>query len=205
MDDYWLKETLVEANHPTIIGKDMQVFDDGNTRGRKKSPLLAIQHNNYHNDPKAVLRDPDNLDFRLKEGTVLVNGGYELSSNDVPWKTIAFTGRYSSDAAPNIGPYRVEKEYYRIPGFQFPQASTPIPCDGTRNAKRDCDLMWLAGYGADKHIVYVGHSKTEVEQATSGGKKIEGNKNIYSFAEELEKGETIYWRVDALMGTHVIK
>jgi len=205
VDDYWLKESPVEANHPTIVGKDMQEFDDGNARGRKKSPLLAIQYNNYHDDPKEVLRDPDNLDFRLKEDVSLVNGGYILSNKDVPWKEMAFTGTYSSDVAPNIGPYGVEKEFYWIPGFQFTHASTPIPLNGTKSAKVDCDLMWLAGYKADKHIVYVGNSKLDVEQAITGGKEFRGNKNIYTLTNALAKGETIYWRVDAVTNTKIIK
>lgn len=205
VNEYWLKETPVEANHPTIVGKDMQVFDDGNTRGRKKSPLLAIQHNNYHDDPKKVLRDPDNLDFRLKEGTSLVKGGYELSKNDVPWKDVPFTGTIGKNNVQNIGPYGAEQDYYWIPGFQFPNASTPIPVSGTKTAKKDCDLMWLGGYKAEKHIVYVGSSYEEVEQLQKGGKNFDGVNNICSFERDLEPGETIFWRVDVVHSDKVIK
>ena len=78
---------------------------------------------NAAGDVRKLLRDPDNLDFRPKQGSDLVAKG--------------------------IGPYGQESiehgGYYWIPGCQQLVASMPIPPDGTTTAKCDADLMWLAG------------------------------------------------------------
>ncbi|TLX74325.1 hypothetical protein E9993_12605 [Labilibacter sediminis] len=205
VEDYWLKETEVSSDHPTIVGKDIQVFDDGNQRGRRKSPLLAIQRNNYHDDPSIVLRDPANLDFRLREGISLIDGGYTMTYKDVPWKDVVFTGADTWINQPDIGPYEANDKHYWIPGFKFPYASTPVPMNGTITAKKDCDLMWLSAYDTDKHIVYVGRSQSDIENAKEGGKVFVGDNNIYSFNHDLRPGETIFWRVDAIRNNDVIK
>merc|ERR1739845_67336 len=78
------------------------------------------------------LRDPDNLDFRPRKGSqvaVVGAGPYSLAESD---------------------------DTYWIPGRQEWRASTPVPPHGTRTAKPDLDLMFLAAYGCDTHQVYFG-------------------------------------------------
>ena len=89
---------------------------------------------------------------------------------------------------------------YWIPGYQAPHASTPIPVDGTKTAKRDCDLMWLGGYKAASHDVYVGTSRRAVAGATrktSRGAASRVTSNLFD-PGRLVPRRTYYWRVDAV-------
>ena len=211
--DFWLKETPVGPDHPTMIGSSGGVFDDGNhKRNLKKSPILSVLRNNYYDDPYTILRDPDNCDFRLKDGVKQINGGYVITQNDVPWKTVPFTGTGTWTGKPNIGPYESNTEYYWIPGFKYAHASTPIPTDGTQTAKLDCDLMWLGGYRADRHQVFFGTSLKEVESAVEGSRLMVAELpetsnivNLHRLGIALRPNHTYYWRVDAIREGKVIK
>ena len=140
--------------------------------------------NNINGDVRSILRDPDNFDFRPKQGSDLVTKG--------------------------IGPYGQESMkhggVYWIPGRQQMVASMPIPPSGTTTAKCDTDLMWLAGYDADNHDLYLGTDKSAVSSANSTSH----SNNVHYFSElkvptnvvEIDKyrikpGTVYYWRVDA--------
>ncbi len=209
-NDYWMVETKVEPGHPTIVGQGESFFDDGNARGKRKAPLLAILRNNYHDDPHPVLRDPENLDFRPKAGSPLVDGGYAVSPADVPWKDTPITGSSMwRGRAPDIGAYEAGSDHYWIPGFQFAHASTPVPPDGSRTAKPDCSLMWLGGYQAESHHLYAGFSADQVETAGVDDPAYRGcftgNANVFDFDAMLPSGTTIFWRVDAERVGRIIK
>jgi len=172
-------------------------FDDGTVGGNRPAPVLAVQRNNYMEDATAVLRDPANLDFRPKRDSKLIDAGCVLSNNDVSWKDVPFTGSDRTlGSGPDIGAYEYGDKVYWIPGFQFPHASTPIPPDGTKTAKADCDLMWLAGYKANRHDVYFGSSAPEIAKSTRPAKTLRGDANIFS-PGPLVPGKTYFWRVDA--------
>ena len=208
-DDFWLNETVVPKTHPTSVGKEGTAFDDGTKRGKRQSPLLAIRKNNCFEDAAQVLRDPANLDFRLKNETKLIDNGYRITKRDVTWKEVAITGSDLWEAEPDVGAYEYGSSHYWIPGFKFPQASTSIPPDGTTTAKSDCSLMWLGGYKAQNHHLYRGVSKREVRQAEKSDRAyrgtFEGDRNIYQFERPLPAGSTIYWRVDAERDGQVVK
>ena len=132
------------------------------------------------------MRDPDNLDFRPKlKSDLLVDG---------------------------IGPYGKESTShggtYWIPGRLSVQASTPIPPNGTVTAKCDADLMWLAGYRADKHNLYLGTNRTAVEMATGPTADVSFDQlkvpaNVVTPPGQLKPGVVYFWRVDALVGESV--
>jgi hypothetical protein len=189
------KRTLVANN---IVPMFSAGIDDRiDTRPRKRAKVLSIMKNNFTDNPVEHLRDPENLDFRPKAGS------------DAPWKKIPITGSESFiDKGPDVGAYEYGAKVYWIPGFQFANASTPIPPDGTTSAKSDCDLMWLGGYKADSHDLYFGASAKEVEKATKSDpefhKTFNGWENIFE-PGELEPGKTYFWRIDAVRDGKKIK
>ncbi|VGO16373.1 hypothetical protein PDESU_04964 [Pontiella desulfatans] len=201
-EDYWLKETKVPDTHPTLIGKNGGEFDDGHARGPKKSPVLAILKNNVLEEPSSMLRDPSNLDFRPKTGSALIGGGVKLTENDVLWKEVPFTGSNAwKKRAPSVGAYEAGAQVYWIPGYKFSHASTPVPPDGTVTARPDCGLMWLGGYLADTHHLFVGTSAEVVERAEKLDPAYRGSfkdeRNVYAFNKALPAGTQVFWRVDA--------
>lgn len=205
IDNYWMEETKVPAGHPVSIGKQTTFFDDGNEKANRKSPLLAILRNNYFDAPQTILRDPENLDFRLKDDSEHIDAGFTPTRKEVPWKSIAFTGSETWQNQPDVGPYESNDKHYWIPGFQFECASTPVPPDGSQTAKSDCDLMWLGAYKVKEHHFFVGLSEEELEEADKPTAIFMGTDNIYSFPENLKKGQSVYWRVDAVSDKVTVK
>ena len=63
-------------------------------------------HNNRTDSVTEDLRDPENLDFRPRAGSPLVDAGYRLGPDEVPWKDTAIVGMGSFvGEAPDIGAY----------------------------------------------------------------------------------------------------
>ena len=145
---------------------------------------------------RTQLRDPDNLDFRPRAGSDLVDGG--ASMDGYPFRHLG--------KAPDIGPYEYGDTEYWIPGRQRCRASRPVPPDGAADVKLDADLMWLAGCGARRHHIYVGSSESAVQAATRKSplyRKTQVN-NIFT-PGLLKSDTTYYWRVDAVEGASVIR
>ncbi len=201
------KRTLVANNiAPTFSAG---IDDRIETRPRKRAKVLSIMKNNFTDNPIEYLRDPENLDFRPKKGSPLIDAGYRIRKSDVPWKKIPFTGGESSiGKGPDIGAYEYGAKIYWVPGFQFAYASTPVPPDGATTVKSDCDLMWLGGYKANSHDLYFGTSAKEVEKAKKNDpefrKTFHGCENIFE-PGELEPGKTYFWRIDAVRDGKKIK
>jgi hypothetical protein len=208
-DEYWMSETKVPDGHPTIVGQGASFFDDGNETGPRKAPLLAIRKNNSHVKAEELLRDPANLDFRPREDSGLIDAGHTITREEVKWKDIPITGSSDWKDAPDIGAYESNPDHYWIPGFKFAHASTPVPPTGSTTAKPDLSLMWLGGYMAMEHDLYIGHSEDAVADATRESKQYRGtfigNKNICSFKNDLPVGKPVYWRVDAVRDGEVTK
>jgi len=122
------------------------------------------------------LRDPDNLDFRPREG--------------------------SQVAEANAGPYSLKESAttYWIPGRQEWKPSTPVPPHGTKTAKADLDLMFLAAYGCDSHEVFFGQSASSLK---SLGKLGSGQNVKTPSTSALSPGQ-YYWRVDALCVSTIV-
>jgi hypothetical protein len=200
-DTFWMKESKVPEGYISE-GDTGKHFDDGNPSGRRHSFVLAIRKNNYMEPAETVLRDPANLDFRPKKGSVIIDKGHILNKMDVSWKTVDFTGsREIEGQRPDIGPYEDGIVSYWIPGFKFPHASTPVPPNNSVTVKPDCDLMWLGGWKCNNHYLYVGFERDDVADATPNDPAFQGmfrgDRNIFNFHNDLESGMTVYWRVDA--------
>lgn len=149
-----------------------------------KSPIPGKDSENFVGDKlghdlRTYLRDIDNMDFRADETSGLADRG--------------------------VGPYGAECQgpqgMYWIPGRQELAATNPIPPNGTSTAKCDADLMWLAGYSAQVHNIYMGTDERGVATAgpsspeARGQLKVPGN--IFS-PGKLKQGQTYFWRVDAV-------
>jgi hypothetical protein len=178
-------------------------------RGKGKAKMLATLRNNITGDISQHLRDPENLDFRPKKDSPLIDAGEVIRPADVKWKTTPITrSAQIIGEGPDVGAYEYGSPHYWIPGFKFAHASTPVPPDGTTTAKRDCDLMWLGGYEADAHDVYFSASSDEIRRAKKGDpafrKTFVGSVNIFH-PGALERSRTYYWRVDARRGDETIK
>jgi hypothetical protein len=178
-------------------------------RGKGQAEMLATLKGNVNGDIAGHLRDPENLDFRPRRGSPLIDAAVRISPSDVPWKTTAITvGSEIVGDGPDIGAYEYGAREYWIPGFKFSHASTPVPPDRTMTARDDCDLMWLGGYKFDMHDVYFSASADEVRRGTKGDpafqKTFVGSANIFD-PGALEPGRTYYWRVDARRGGKLAK
>jgi len=171
------------------------------TRPGRDFPLPGSADHNWASDVTArdirtQLRDPDNLDFRPRAGSDLVDGGALMDG---------YPFRYLGKA-PDIGPYEYGDTEYWIPGRQRPGASRPVPPDGATGVKLDADLMWLGGYRAGRHDVYFGLDRAAVQAATRHApayRKTQAN-NIFT-PGLLQSNTTYYWRLDAVRGASVIK
>jgi len=152
-------------------------------RSKRRAPTAPFpgkQRNNwigYTFDPQRAtrdeLRDPENLDFRPKPGSVL--------------------------AAKGIGAYPTEASHYWIPGRQLDRATRSIPPDGAASVRADADLIWLEGIDAVRHEVYHGPDRQAVASAAPDSPEHQGTfKNNICSPGTLKPGQTYYWRVDAV-------
>ena len=119
------------------------------------------------------MRDPDNLDFRPRPGSV--------------WD------RYGIGAYDAVGHGGV----YWIPGRQEWRASEPIPPDNATGVKVDADLMWLGALGATAHRVWAGSSAADLAQVAQFDN---ADSNVaMPPGGSLDYGRAMFWRVDALV------
>ena len=149
--------------------------------------LKAVPGNEFaHSTP--CLRDPDNLDFRPRQGSELVDAG----STEVGMK-LDYLGK-----APDIGPYEYGAKDYRIPGRQVDRASRPIPPNCSTTVKADADLMWLGGRKAVRHRIHVGVGGADLTF------RREQKNNIFD-PGPLEPGASYRWRIDTVTNEGVLK
>ncbi|MDC3011001.1 Ig-like domain-containing protein [Synechococcus sp. AH-736-G21] len=134
------------------------------------------------------LRDIKNFDFRPRSDSTFIDAG-----THIPGFTDGFKGN-----APDIGAYEYGDENYWIPGYRTKKAKTPIPLNGSENAKLDADLMWLKGRNAISSDIYFGKDLNDLE--------FQGNQsnNIFTPNEPLEAGQTYYWRIDTVTDKQTI-
>ncbi len=191
-------------NHDTITRNNIAAMLSGSrTKPAKDFPIPGHASHNWSGveakrEVRTQLRDPDNLDFRPKAGSQLVDAG----STEVGIE-LEYLGK-----TPDIGPYEYGDRHYWIPGRQGPAASRPIPPDGNSGVKTDADLMWLAGYKAESHDLYFAASEAEVARSSKGGeayrKTFTGKNNIFT-PGPLNPGATYFWRVDAVREGKTVK
>ncbi len=189
-------------NHKTITRNNLtNKFSGHRVKPGKDYPIPGIaDHNwagNFRNaDMKSQLRDPENLDFRPRKDSDLVDAGALIKGKNIPFE----------GAAPDIGAYEYGALNYWIPGFQDEITSVAIPKNNTLTAKADADLMWLPAYKSTASHIYFGTDFEKVTAATSDSEEYKGKQknNIYT-PGALSSGQTYFWRVDALVGGIVVK
>jgi hypothetical protein len=182
-------------NFSTITRNNIAgTFSGHRTRPGSDFPVPGITDHNWTSDVtgrdiRTQLRDPDNLDFRPRLTSDLVDGG--LLMDDYRFQ---YRGK-----APDIGPYEGGDTEYWIPGRRRRHPSQPVPPDAATDVKRDADLMWLGAYGAECHHVYFASSRTEIEAATPDSPVYRKTQENNIFAPGLLKPDTTYyWRLDAM-------
>jgi hypothetical protein len=189
-------DTIIQGwNYETITRNNISnKFSASRTKPGKDYPVPGIVDHNWSGnfkgaDVRSQLRDPDNLDFRPKKGSEIIDAGEKLEG-----KEIDFIG-----SAPDIGPYEYGDPNYRIPGYQADRARRPIPPNEAVNVKTDADLMWMEGYKSNSHHVYFGTDPEKVELANENSDPHKGrfSNNIFS-PGDLIPGHTYYWRVDVV-------
>ncbi len=189
-------------NHKTITRNNLtNKFSGNRTKPGKDYPVPGIVDHNWAGnfkgaDMKDQLRDPDNLDFRPKKDSELVDAGALIEGKNIP-----FLG-----SAPDIGAYEYGDTNYWIPGFQDTKASVAIPKNKTITAKTDADLMWLPAYKATSNHVYFGTDKAKIVVATQNSSEYKGEQknNIYT-PGILKSGQPYYWRIDSVVNGTVLK
>lgn len=181
-------------NFSTVIRNNIAGMLSGDIRRPVKDfPLPGIASHNWSGveakrDVRTQLRDPDNLDFRPRRGSELVDAG----STEVGMK-LDYLGK-----APDIGPYEYGAENYWIPGRQLDRASRPIPPNGSTTVKADADLMWLGGRRAVRHRIYFGVGGRDLAF------RLEQENNIFD-PGPLEPGVSCRWRIDTVTNEGVLK
>ena len=124
------------------------------------------------------LRDPHNLDFRPRPGSIWAQKG--------------------------IGAYDpvVAGEHYWIAGRQEWRPSTPVPPDGAVRVKPDADLMFLSATGNVQAYKVLAGSSTSSLSAID---VLQGDSNIATPPANLMGwGQTVHWRVDfRLVGSRI--
>ncbi|WP_413357799.1 SUMF1/EgtB/PvdO family nonheme iron enzyme [Prochlorococcus sp. MIT 1201] len=143
--------------------------------------------NDLGNNVRNQLRDPDNLDFRPKQNSVLIDQGTHISG---------FTDHFIGDA-PDIGPYEYGDLDYWIPGYQAEKASMPIAPNGSITVKQNADLMWLEGREAISNDIYFGSSVETLEFQHNQ------ENNIFT-PSNLEQGQKYFWRIDTVTDDQLI-
>ena len=156
-------------------------------------PINASIENCKIGSVRDVLRDPDNLDFRPKLHSEVVGTGTRLDG-------------FTKNSLVDIGAYDSEDEDYWIPGRQLKKASRAIPPNESKSVKESVSLMWLPAYKSSSNYVYVGNRGDAVNRASQVSPEFKGKfeNNIYNM-EEVQKGNTYYWRIDSLVGGKVVK
>ncbi len=130
---------------------------------------VAASSRNSAGGVREQLRDPDNLDFRPRPGSV--------------WERMG------------IGAYDVDAHMYWIPGRQEWRASTPVPPDGAKDAQNRAELMFLGALGAEAHRVFASGGRTDCPAQVA---ELPAPRNIAPLPAGLTQC-AVSWRVDALV------
>lgn len=167
----------MSINHNTFVEYNAADIANGGVHNKKLYPLSGELKDNIIGDVRTELMDPDNMDFRPQPESAYIQN--------------------------NVGPYSFEetKTKYWIPGRQLYKASNPVPPNGSITVKADKRdvLMWLNGFEAATHFVYLGTSADALKRQGAA----RNGDNVLKIRQKLKSGTKYYWRVDARVNTKV--
>merc|ERR1711988_184321 len=132
------------------------------TASQKRGLTREGHENVYDKAIEEQLRDPRNLDFRPRVGSLVDKK--------------------------KAGAYAASEKQYWIPGRQEWRASVPVPPNKCTTAKPDLDLMFLPAYGCDTHSVYLGSQPTKLTLQET----LTGGDNVWLSSTDFKEGSTYY-------------
>ncbi|WDE96568.1 hypothetical protein PQO03_01125 [Lentisphaera profundi] len=173
-------------NRYSVVNNNIAGAINGHFAVGRGIPLFCKNENNIQSDPRLVLRDPDNLDFRPLSDDVLL--------------------KKSNSHSANIGPYGAQDKNYWIPGYKAEKSSMPVPPDQSKNVKNELDLMWRPARASESFDIYFSPDKSVIELADKQSQafKVNQQENTFSLGE-IDPLKTYYWRVDSYVDGEVRK
>ena len=191
----------VSTNSGTVVRNN--VAERIGSHRKNNVPLTEVMDHSHNwngyeygsADISTVLRDPDNLDFRPKPNSILIDNG--KSEGLI---TVGYIGM-----APDMGAYEFGANDYWMPGRKEAGASKPIPPEGAQNVKSSAALMWRKALGSQMSHLYLGSESNLVSQADINASEYKGAyvNNLYD-PHGLDVG-TYYWRVDEVTSAGIVK
>jgi len=134
-------DTLIQGwNSGTITRNNISnKFSGSRTLSGLENPVPGVVDHNWAGiykgaDVRSQLRDPDNMDFRPREKSALVDAGAPVEGKEIKY----------SGSGPDIGPYEFGDDHYWIPGYRGPKARTPVPPDHAYRSESGC-RSYVAG------------------------------------------------------------
>ncbi|MHC4146300.1 MAG: LamG domain-containing protein [Planctomycetota bacterium] len=160
----------------------------------------AVTHDVYLGDNYDDVNEgtPETFLGNQADTTLLIGfPGFPVPDGLVPGTTYYWRVDEVDDADPN-SPWKGNVWSFSIPPKT---AYAPDPADGAEFVDLNVELIWVGGYGAKLHTVYLGESFEEVDSAVGG---IPVGTPRYD-PGTLEGEKVLYWRVDEFDGVETHK
>ena len=139
-----------------------------------------------HNELSSYLVDPNQLDFRPKKNSPLIDAG----------TTNLINSEYHG-LAPDIGAYEYGDTNYWMAGYKLAHASVPIPKSNSTNQSIDRELIFQQGYKAVRNEIFFGTKTSNMKKITS----TDASHNIIKLSDfniTLKKASKYYWQVNTI-------
>ena len=106
-----------------------------------------------YDDLSSYLVDPNQLDFRPKKNSPLIDTG----------TTNLIDSEYRG-LAPDIGAYEYGDTNYWMAGYKLAHASLPIPKSNSTNQSIDRELIFQQGYKAERNEIFFGTKTSNMKK-----------------------------------------
>jgi len=203
------RDSVVVNNIANNISTARKEYTDPAMTGWIPQYLNNFNGNVTSTDIRAILRDVDARDFRLKStATAYISTGIEIPTNPTITHVIE-QERSSTNLEYGAYEYGMGRKYW-VPGFTQHKPSSPIPSDAAVDILKSQDLIWRHAYEAQEYHVYLATDLTSVESATQTDSsgiyrgKVPFEDNSFR-AGSLVGATTYYWRIDTVKWGTVIK
>ena len=172
-------------------------FSGADRRSSELAPIPGDQSFNYigweHLSENIIdhLVDPQNYNFRLREGSKLIDAGIFIDTIEVVTKNY-------KGLAPDQGAYEYGGEYW-IPGPRSTKIVDGLPKNKSGYIPNDPSLFWKEALGAKEYHLYIDTSYIEVVLSGVNDESYIGVVNNREWSlNELDSNSIYYWRVDVL-------